>query len=107
MFLDYRIEIPPLKYHCDKLLTLVKQIILGVHENRCCNHDVPQGFHTMDDNNGKREEVRQLYLKEKTIKRGRKNDHMSVWIRRDERAAAAEKPNQFIATELSSLLTVQ
>uniref|UniRef100_A0A7S2KSH4 Uncharacterized protein n=1 Tax=Skeletonema marinoi TaxID=267567 RepID=A0A7S2KSH4_9STRA len=26
--------------------SLVEQIILGVHENRCCNHDVPQRLHT-------------------------------------------------------------
>ena len=48
------IEIPPRN---TSLLTLVEQIILGVHENRSCNHDVPQRFYTADDKQGKKEEV--------------------------------------------------
>ena len=48
------IEIPP---EFTSLLTLVEQIVLGVHENRSCNHDVPQRFYTADDKQGKKEEV--------------------------------------------------
>ena len=36
------------------LLTLVEQIILGVHENTCCNHDMPQRLYTVNINNGER-----------------------------------------------------
>ena len=63
-----------------RLLTLVEQIILGVHENRCCNHDMPQRLHTIDDIKGGKD-VR-LKLKEISLN-GSGKEFMFAWRERD------------------------
>ena len=75
------------------LLTFVEQIILGVHEKRCCNHDVPQRFYTADDvsRGRKRRLAYTLFFEREDQKRKQKRKLVREARVRDGTVASVEK----------------